>query len=201
MKILVIGDIHGKIVHSREEVDAVFIAGDFTNARDDSFAEEVLDILQGDIYAVPGNMDRKGVAEILDRKGVNIHLKVKKLGEISVSGYGGSNPTPFNTPFEIEDSVIAEHLSKMENVDVAIFHAPPFGYFDEVNGQHVGSRAIRDWILENKPAIAICAHIHEHQGVAKISDTILIKVGMASKGDVALVELRDEDIIVRFLRC
>jgi len=200
MKILVIGDIHGKIVHPRDEFDAVFIAGDFTNAKDDSFAEKVLDVFKCDVFAVPGNMDRKGVFEILDNRDVNVHLKVKKLGGVTVSGYGGSNPTPFHTPFEIPESVIAEELSDMENADIVIFHTPPFGYFDEVSGYSVGSKAIRDWIFEKKPAIAVCAHIHEHQGVAKIGETLLIKVGMAARGEGAILELRGEDIIVRFLR-
>lgn len=198
MKILVIGDMHGKINHPHEEFDAVFIAGDFTNAKDDSFAEKVLDVFQCDVYAVAGNMDRRGVIDILDERNVNVHLKVKKLGGITVSGYGGSNPTPFNTPYEIPESVIEEELSNLDYVDIAIFHAPPFGYFDEVSGYPVGSKAIRKWILEKKPAIAVCAHIHEHQGVAKIGETLLIKVGMAARGEGVILELK-EDTIVRFL--
>lgn len=200
MKILVIGDIHGRIVHPDEEFDAVFIAGDFTNAKDDSFAEKVLDVFKCDVYAVAGNMDRKGVVEILDNRNVNVHLKTKKLGGIKVAGYGGSNPTPFHTPFEIPESVIAEDLSKLEHADIAIFHAPPYGYFDEVEGYPVGSKAIRDWILDKKPAIAVCAHIHEHQGVAKVGETLLIKVGMAAKGEGAVLELRGEEVLIRFLR-
>lgn len=153
-----------------------------------------------DIFAVPGNMDRRGVIEILDSYGANIHRRTKKFAGINVTGYGGSNPTPFNTPFEIEDEVIAEHLSELEPADIALFHAPPYGYFDDVGGYSVGSKAIKDWIKRNQPAVAICAHIHEHQGVAKIGDTLLIKVGMASKGDAALIELRGEEIIIRFIR-
>jgi hypothetical protein len=200
MKFLVIADLHGRMVHPAEDIGAVLIAGDFTNARDDFFAEEVLDRFSCEVYAVPGNMDRKGVIDILDKRDVNVHLKTKRLNKLTVFGFGGSNPTPFNTPLEIDETEIAKMLASQSKADIALFHAPPYGFLDKVNGISVGSKAIRAWIEKNKPLIAICAHIHEHQGVAKIGDTILVKVGGAYKGDAAVVELDGENIIVRFIR-
>jgi len=205
MKILVLGDIHGRLGISQplEEIDAVIIAGDFTNASNDSFAEDVIDILTSiseNIFAVPGNMDRDGVIDILERKNACVHLKKKTIGGKKIFGFGGSNPTPFNTPLEFDESEIRKKISHVRDIDIAVFHAPPYGYFDWVNGYNVGSKAILDWIGKNQPSIAVCAHIHEHQGVAKMGNTILIKVGMACNGNSAIIEKKGEDFLVKFVR-
>lgn len=207
LRILVLGDIHGRLGLSRsriiEKVDAILVAGDFTNASNDSFAEEVINFLASiseNIFAVPGNMDRKGVIDILERKKACVHMVSKKFNEYRVFGFGGSNPTPFRTPFEIEETDIEKEVFQVKNIDIAVFHAPPYGYFDWINGYNVGSKAILKWIEASQPSIAVCAHIHEHQGVAKIGNTLLVKVGMACKGDSAIIEKKGDDFLVRFLR-
>ncbi len=202
MKFLVMGDIHGRMSEfvDYNEIDAVLIAGDFTNGRDNEFVAEVLDSLPGQVFAVPGNMERKGAIDILDKQEVNVHLNPRKFKDLTIFGYGGSNPTPFGTPFEVEDHKIDEELSGSGGADIGLFHAPPHGYFDKIDNYSVGSKAIRKWIEEHKPLFAVCAHIHEHKGVAKIGETVLIKVGMACKGEAALVEIGEEngDIVVNF---
>jgi len=203
MKALVIGDIHGKKISLPEEakdVDAVFIVGDFTNADTPEFAEEVLDVFSYKVFAVPGNMDRKEVLEILEKRGVSIHSKAVEYNGFSILGLGGSNPTPFNTPFELQEEEIEKALSKFNDISIAVFHAPPYGLFDWVGGgTSVGSKAIRKWIEKTKPKVVFCAHIHEHQGVAKFGETLIVKVGTAMQGDAAIVDIND-DIIVKFIK-
>jgi len=199
MRLLVLGDIHESKVEVTEVVDAVLIAGDFTNAGTPEFAAEVLEGIKGDVLAVPGNMDKKEVLEILESRGVSVHEKVRELGGYKIFGFGGSSTTPFGTPFEFDDSEIEDRIRKYE-ADIALFHDTPYGYFDWVGGKSVGSKAIRKWIEEKKPKLAFCAHIHEHKGVARIGQTLLVKVPPAYKKEAVLVEFEDPDnVVVRFI--
>ncbi|AEA46303.1 metallophosphoesterase family protein [Archaeoglobus veneficus] len=204
MRILALADIHGRKIEKPDyDVDVVFVAGDFTNADDPSFVEGVLDALSttgAKIFAVPGNMDKKGVLEILENRGVSIHLKTVDVGGFTFVGLGGSNPTPFGTPFEMTDDEIEKELSKLSG-DIAIFHPPPNGFFDWIGENSVGSMAVRKWMDEKKPKMLICAHIHEHQGVAKHNETLIVKLGTAMKGSAALIEIGEgfDPVIVRFV--
>ncbi len=201
MKFFVVADLHGSEIRIPEEVDAVIIAGDFTNADDPTFAAKVIDSIEKQVFAIPGNMDRKEVLEILEEKGVSVHLKEKKFQDIKIFGMGGSSTTPFNTPFEFSDEEIAKELDKFKGkFDIAVFHSPPYGLFDVVRGGvNVGSKSILNWIKENKPRVAICAHIHEHQGVAKLGDTIILKVWPANKQYGAILEINDT-VYIRFVK-
>jgi len=206
MKVLVLGDIHGKKISlpaEAKDVDAAFIVGDFTNADDPSFVEEVLDVFPCKVFAVPGNMDRKEVLDILKKRGVSIHLKTVEYKGFSILGLGGSNPTPFNTPFELQEEEIEKALSEFNDVSIAVFHPPPYGLFDWVgDGISVGSKAIRNWIEKTKPKLVFCAHIHEHQGVAKVGETMVVKIGTAMQGNAVIVDVDEnfDNIIVRSIQ-
>ncbi len=199
MRLLVIGDIHESKVDVPKDVDAVFIAGDFTNAGNPEFAEDVLKGIEVDVLAVPGNMDKKEVLRILEDKGVSVHEKVVDFKGYRVMGFGGSSTTPFGTPMEFEDSEIERRISGLD-ADIALFHDTPHGLFDWIGDKSVGSKAIRKWIEEKKPKLVFCAHIHEHKGVAKLGETLLVKVPPAYKKEAVLVEFEDlEKVIVRFI--
>ncbi len=201
MRILALADIHRKkIERLPHNVDAVFIAGDFTNADDPSFVERVLDSINTKVYAVPGNMDRKEVLKILEERKVSVHLKSAKLNSYTIVGLGGSNPTPFSTPFELREEEIEKALSHLSG-DIAIFHTPPYGFFDWVRGNSVGSKALKEWMIEKMPKILICGHIHEHMGVARYKNTLIVKLGAAVKGTAALIEVvgNFDPVIVRFI--
>ena len=200
MRILVIADLHETAVRIPQDVDAVFIAGDFTNAGSSSFAENVLDSIKTKVLAVSGNMDRREVLDLLEERGVSIHRKVVDFNGFKVFGFGGSSITPFGTPFEFDDEQIEEMIAGYK-ADIAIFHDTPYGFFDWVGGKSVGSMAIRRWIENTKPKLVFCAHIHEHKGVAKFNETLIVKVPPALKKEGVLVEFEDLDnIIVRFIQ-
>ncbi len=199
MRILVVADIHETPVKLPQDVDAIFIAGDFTNAGGAEFAEKVLDSIKVKVFAVPGNMDRKEVLDLLEERGVSIHGKVVDFEGFKVFGFGGSSVTPFNTPMEFDDEKIEEAIAGFK-ADIAVFHDVPNGYFDWIGDKNVGSVAIRKWIESVKPKLVFCAHIHEHKGVAKLEDTLIVKVPPASKKEGVLVEFDDlENVIVRFV--
>ncbi len=207
MKILAMADIHnrefGKI---NEDVDVVVVVGDFTNADGVEFAKRVVEKLKENfpdtkILAVTGNMDVKDVLSFLESEGISIHGKTVKVDGITFGGLGGSNPTPFNTPFELSEDEIKSILEKIE-CDVALIHAPPFGYFDWIAGNSVGSKAVEEWMKEKKPKILVCAHIHEYEGVAKAKDTLIVKLGTVMNGKAAVIDIDEnfENVIVRFIK-
>ncbi len=200
MRILVVADLHETAVRIPQDVDAVFIAGDFTNAGSLNFVKDVLDSIKTRVFAVSGNMDRKEVLDLLEERGVSIHRKVIDFNGFKVFGFGGSSITPFGTPFEFDDEQIEEMIAGYK-ADIAVFHDTPYGFFDWVGGKSVGSMAIKRWIENTKPKLVFCAHIHEHKGVAKFNETLIVKVPPACKKEGVLVEFEDlNNIIVRFIR-
>lgn len=198
MRIVVLGDIHNEDVRVPRG-DLTIIAGDFTFKGPVEFAEEFLNKIEGRVLAIPGNMDPKEVLDLLERKGVSLHRKTVEIDGITFFGFGGSSTTPFNTPFEFDDEEIERQISGFK-ADIAVFHDTPYGFFDWVNGRSVGSMAIRRWIESVKPKIVFCAHIHEHEGVAKLEETLIVKVPPANKKRGVLVEFEDfSNVIVRFV--
>ncbi len=208
MRILALADLHNRNVESLsvEDVDVVIVAGDFTNADGVDFAREVVAKLEekfpdAKLLAVPGNMDVEDVLKFLEDKEISIHGKAVELNGIRIGGLGGSNPTPFNTPFELSEEEIRAALKNVE-CDIAVIHTPPFGYYDWIAGNSVGSKSVREWMEEKKPKVLICAHIHEYEGVAKAKDTLIVKLGTAMNGRAALIDLKEDfsDVIVTFIK-
>ena len=206
MRIFAVADIHNRDVGKLEveDVDVVIVAGDFTNADGVDFAKETIKKLgenfpEAKILAVPGNMDVRGVLDFLEEKGISIHEKVVEVNGVKIGGLGGSNITPFGTPFELEEDEISSALKDME-CDIAVIHTPPFGYYDWIAGASVGSRAVREWMVRTKPKLFICAHIHEYEGTAKVGDTLIVKLGAVMNGRCAVIDIDNEfnEIIVRF---
>lgn len=64
---------------------------------------------------------------------------------------------------------LADHWSKMpEGIDVLLTHGPVFGILDTVlNEQHAGDKDLLKRVLEVKPKVHICGHIHESYGMVK----------------------------------
>ncbi|HIQ49663.1 MAG TPA: YfcE family phosphodiesterase [Nanoarchaeota archaeon] len=196
MKILCISDIHGDIekIENLKGInpDLILIAGDLTNFGGKQEANLVLNELfkiSNNILAIPGNCDYYEVLELLEEKNISVHGKGVKIGEIGIFGVGGSNPTPFSTPFEISENQIYELLKKGYEeikdckIKILLSHAPPYGILDKISsGINVGSKAIREFLEKNKIDYLICGHIHEACGDTKFNNTIAINPGIFSKG-------------------
>ena len=178
----------------RVRPDIAIVAGDFTTRGPVGFAEDFLDAIKIPCVAVFGNMDDARVAELLEKKGVSIHLKTKKVAGIPFSGIGGSNPTPFGTPSERSDAEIAKELAKIKVTPQTIFvsHFPPFNTAaDFINGKHVGSPALRSFLEKNQPRACVCGHIHEAEGADWIGKTKIIKIPPLQHGKALLLDLEN----------
>jgi Icc-related predicted phosphoesterase len=207
MKILAISDPHGnyskinKIVERAGDFDLVVIVGDITNFGPDEKVDELMKMFDKPVLAIPGNCDQKSILKALDAsKAINLHAKAKQIGKIRFIGLGGSNPTPFNTPFELPEEEIEKVLEGMvcsaENTGdcgpiVLLTHAPPHGARDELPFGHVGSKAIRKFV--DRVDLIVCGHIHEAKGTEKIGKTVVVNPGEACKGSCALITIEEEE--------
>lgn len=188
--------------------DCLILMGDITNMGPLSVAEDILAKAKATgmpVLAVPGNCDPKPILELLDKYGVNLHAKSVKLGDLTFVGLGGSNLTPFNTPFELTEAEIKEELERLSSgVDknwVLVTHAPPHETkVDKIEvGAHVGSKSIRQIIESRQPLVALCAHVHEARNTDELGRTLIINPGQISKGYAAEVTINASGASARLL--
>ena len=208
--VLLIADLHGEFgkIDSFLELspEAVFIAGDITNMGPVDAVDEVLSRIDVPCFAVPGNCDPREIIDTLEHSDtVCLHGSRINLGTMTIVGVGGSNPTPFNTPFELTDKQIDDLLHKaigrMEKTvhNVLLCHAPPYGILDKPAGNHVGSKSIERHMKIFD--LVCCAHIHEQRGVVDVDGTKVVNPGAAMMGYCAMLHFGNEpkDIRVELL--
>lgn len=201
MKILALSDLHGDfskvqaLIEHAGEIDGVLISGDITNFGPDKDALELINMFDVPVLAIPGNCDQPGILDVLDNSNaINLHKNCYSIGDTSFMGLGGSNSTPFNTPFELTDEDMEEAIDDMLSScsgirNILLSHAPPYGYVDELSVGHVGSHAIARFM--NRFDLIVCGHIHEARGTAMSGGTTIVNVGEASQGYGALIILND----------
>ena len=208
--VLLIADLHGQFGKIDSFLDlnpeAVFIAGDITNMGPVDSVDEVLSRIDVPCFAVPGNCDPREIIDTIEHSDtVCLHGNQINLGKMTIVGVGGSNPTPFGTPFELTDKQIDDLLhgaiSKMEKTvhNVLLTHAPPFEVLDTIKGEHVGSQSIRRHMKEFD--LVCCAHIHEQRGVMDVDGVKIVNPGAAMDGYCAMLHFGTEarDIKVELL--
>jgi len=210
MKILAVGDIHGdyqKIIKylKNNQVDLIIITGDITQFGPAELGEEILnEICSFDVpvLAIPGNCDPQSIhSKIENSRAVNIHGRSLIIKDIGICGFGGSNPTPFNTPLEFEEVEIYDKASKLikgiaeEKISLLITHAPPYNTKTDLlpSGEHAGSISIRKIIEEYQPTLNLCGHIHESRAVDQIGNTKIVNPGEISEGYGCLIQISDND--------
>ena len=112
-----------------------------------------------------------------------------------------STQTLFQTRSSIE-----EDLSQWngQDIQVLITHAPPYRTcLDRLRtGQSVGSLAVREWILKNKPRISIHGHVHEAPAVSGqywdyLGSTLMMNPGQAETRLSAIIIDMNHDIEVK----
>jgi Icc-related predicted phosphoesterase len=208
--VLLIADLHGQFgkIDSFLELnpEAVFIAGDITNMGPVDAVDDVLSRIDVPCFAVPGNCDPREILEMLEHSDtVSMHGSAMNLGKMTIVGAGGSNPTPFATPFELTDKqiddVMNSAMNKMEKTvhNVLLCHAPPFETLDLINGEHVGSHSLRKHMKSFD--LVCCAHIHEARGVMDVDGVKIVNPGPAMDGHCAMLHFGTEarDIKIELL--
>jgi hypothetical protein len=136
------------------------------------------------------------------------------LDGLSLVSTGWANPTPWNTFRELPEpdlrARIDELVGKVPDPTRAIFnfHAPPHGSnldnapkldanMNYVAGGQalvpVGSRAVRDAILEYRPPLSLHGHIHEGKGAVKLGATLAVNPGSSYEDGVLQAAIVDLD--------
>ncbi len=220
MKILVISDIHDTLNNVKKlrdiERDITIMLGDFVEFGKPRI-ETVVSILEElgsqtlTLY-VPGNCDPPEATRELNVKNtVNLHGRYHVVDNLVFVGFGGSNPTPFNTPLEFPDDQIGRELSNIINSAIAnnilsreelnerlvlVTHAPPRDTaLDKItSGAHVGSSSIRQLIESYVPRMSLHGHIHEASGMEMLGKTVALNPGPLAWGRYVIIELTDKKI-------
>jgi Icc-related predicted phosphoesterase len=153
-------------------------------------------------YVIAGNDDPWFVDEVLEASPgiVFCDERVVRVGEHEMLSCSYANPTPWNSPRELDEEALYARLralaDRLEDPATAIFnlHVPPYdSRLDraveldaEFRPRHrggqpveipVGSRAVRRLIEECQPLLALHGHIHESRGEARIGRTLAINSG------------------------
>jgi Icc-related predicted phosphoesterase len=181
-----------------KEKDKVFLfAGDLidlTKLSDEIFS--FLEVLSknNQVFAIPGNCDRSFVDKKLEELGINVDKKRKEIKgkELNVVGFGGSLKTPFSTPNERKEEDFYSIFELVDSKTILLSHIPPFGIFDEVGNEHIGSKVLREIIEKKNPYMLVCGHVHETSGVKKIKNTIVVKLPPAKFGFLAKINNKVE---------
>ncbi len=207
MKLLALADIHGYVDHIANiadaitSCDAVVIAGDITNFGGRTQAQTVLSAFEHfgkPILAVPGNCDPSGVNEVLVARGSSLHGTGIESNGLRFVGVGGSLPCGGATPNETGELAFQDTLENAVSgfTDtsrlVLVTHQPAYGTrLDNVaSGRHAGSRAIRRFIEDYGPILAVSGHLHELPGTDTIGPTTLINPGPLRQGCYATIEIQ-----------
>ncbi len=168
-----------------------------------SLAEERLKGTGIQCFISPGNDDIFELDEVLNSSpyAVNPEEKVVAIGsghEMLTLGY--ANHTPWNSPREVDERVLAEKIqsmvSQVKDMKRAVFnfHVPPIDtvmdqapkldadFKPVLSGGHLmmisaGSSAVREAITKHQPLVGLHGHIHESRGTQKLGKTLCLNPG------------------------
>ncbi len=208
MKLLCITDLHSSgtaldcILAEAGPVDLILLGGDITSFGTPEEAENLVRRAQAagaPVLAVAGNCDSPQIQHRLEEIGVSLHGRGLLQAEIGFHGLSGSPPWRSHMYCFPEDQI--QHLLQIgyrqiadARLHVLLAHAPPRdGRLDRTYlGQHVGSRALREFIDQHQPDLVVCGHVHEARGVELLGRTTVVNCGAASAGWYGLVQIEPE---------
>lgn len=200
MKCVCVSDIHLKDIET-PPADLLIVAGDFTmtggEEQYDWYCQWLNQQPQKYKVWIAGNHEvglenSPKIASLLAQKTDSVYLCDS---EVVIGGVRiwGSPVTPefHNWEFNRKRGVeIRKHWSQIpENVDILITHGPPFGYGDDIDGEHVGCQDLLEVLtseLKHPPRYHVFGHIHEGYGreIFKRDDGHSIEFINASSCDI-----------------
>jgi Icc-related predicted phosphoesterase len=217
LNIIHLTDIHGvsanipKIADELSKADLIILSGDITHFGDAEDAGEIIHAISNynkNILAVPGNCDNLSVNDYLNDKGINLNRQSAIINDLIFCGFGGSLPCPGLTPYEFTEhdakKWLSELISSLNTGKTLIFvsHQPPINTINDQlnNGDHVGSKSVREFIEVTSPILCLTGHIHEGNGIDRIGKCIIVNPGPLSKGKYAIIKITGERKIYSSLK-
>jgi len=181
-----------------------------------SIAEEKLAGTSIRCFLCPGNDDMFEVDAVIEKSN---EVEMGEARTLDVGGFtmvsmGWTNPTPWNTYREAPEERLRERIDRMlkDAPDfrrtIFNFHAPPYGSnLDEAPAldadmkfiaggramRAVGSKAVRDSIMEYQPLMSLHGHIHESKGGVKLGKTLAVNPGSAYEEGTLQAAILDLD--------
>ena len=164
----------------------------------------------------PANDDMFEIDPIIDAAQ---HVQLGEANTIQLDGFtlvstGWANPTPWKTFRELPEEELRTRIDGLvETVPdrkraIFNFHAPPYASNLDAapkldadmkyvaGGQAlvpVGSKAVRESILEYGPALSLHGHIHEGKGAVKLGRTLAVNPGSSYEDGVLQAAIVDLD--------
>jgi len=177
MKFLCFSDLHRdsdaarQLVHNSQGVDVLIGAGDFAN-RHQGLADtlDILAEIEKPTVLVPGNGETtEELREATSSwpSATVLHGQGCEIDGVVFWGVGGGIPvTPFGDwSYDFDEDQARQLLSGCPSGGVLVVHSPPLDTVDlDTGGQVRGSEAIRDCVLQCKPKLVVCGHIHSDWG-------------------------------------
>lgn len=209
VRILQITDVHAsqrglntlKNAIASENPDIIVICGDITHFGPYEFAGQVLNQLHHMAFVVLGNCDMPDTFEKISVQQNIIHLHgiTHEFHGVKFAGFGGANGTPWAYGNLYREEDIYDALKKIVDRDtVLVTHTPPLSFVRARISEEMGSTAVDRIVEERKPAVVLCGHIHEANGVEKIfGKTLVVNPGPAKHGKYAVVEVEGDKVEAR----
>jgi len=184
MKIIAVSDLHGNLIKIKDECDVFVIAGDWsplqiqsinslmTNWVTDEFIPWMMELNAKHVILIPGNHDficttKKFRSDFLySITKMGLHKKIHYLCNESVviddkKFYGmPNNESPNGWAFSKTNG---QSYDFEADTDILITHQPPMigdvGFVSKYN-KDLGSRELRNKLLDSVVSLNICGHIH-----------------------------------------
>jgi hypothetical protein len=212
MIVIALSDIHGSLRFLNEQspvaadlrsADMVVISGDITNFGSDAEVHHIISELKKynpNVYAVAGNCDSAAVDDYLKSSSINLHCNCVERKGYALIGVGGEMACPRHTDsrsLEQNLAICSNHVYEQvpENAKVIfVSHYPPQNTaVDDVGGgQHAGSTAIREFVQQYQPLLAVTGHVHDAIGVDTLGKTTLVNPGSFKQGSYAVITISDK---------
>jgi Icc-related predicted phosphoesterase len=191
MKLLLFSDVHAHerrcraLVAQAETADIVIGAGDFGNMRRQVASTiAILSAIKKPTVLVPGNAESYEELVAACRswpQATILHGSGTTVNGLQFYGIGGGIPvTPFGSwSYDFSEDEARALLADCPAGAVLVTHSPPKGTVDRASfGKSLGSAAVRETILAQKPPLVVCGHIHESAGKqAVLGESVVINAG------------------------
>ena len=197
-----LADIHGDVKTIKtlgpdiRQAHAILLVGDITHFGKEKEAAAVVDAIaqyNPRILAIPGNCDYPEVSGYLAERGVSLEGRRMIIDGVGFIGVGGSLPCPGVTPNEMSEERFQTELEATSSKlplgmpIVLVSHQPPYNTKADqiINGDHVGSRTVRQFIRDRQPLLCFTGHIHEGRSIDTIGRCQVINPGPLREGQYA----------------
>lgn len=202
MKIACVSDLHGHLPEI-PECDILLIGGDIVPLEyqrsmaasagwlGGPFREWLDDIVvrrDTEVFAVAGNHDiifERRPDMVPELNWFYLHDSAATVDQHGrVWAYGSPYQPTFGAgwAFNLPEAKLVEKWSHIpKGIDILLLHGPPYGEGDlTIDGRHVGSLGLHERVLEVKPKLVVCGHIHEAYGLHPFGDTLIVNASLVN---------------------